>query len=286
MAVRMVRSWRWWCAAVAAAGVAAWASAKPTSDPNEISKVATAFVNFHELKDKDGLLFGSPAVGQPYAKLGLVLPSQQVDANANLGPDLPVAIRNTGVSTINNANYQSLAFTRPQRAVGFTVFSPKATQIIVSALNRNGEVLDTVLLPPSSEPQFVGFLRDEADIAMIRVIAPHATLGDAVDAPTMISGIALSGFSNDEADEQTEPEISLSTTVGALGVGATGRGATVALGNAGFGGGGSGSGVGASFGRNPGNRNPNLPPAIIPEPAALGLLAPAGLLMLRRRRHD
>lgn len=285
MAVRRLRSLAWVCAAVASAVGVGSAVAKPTSDPNEITRLATAFVNFHELKEKDGLLFGSPAVGQPYAQLGLVLPSQQVDANVSLGPDMPVAVRSTGISTVNNATYQSLAFTRPQRAVGFTVFSPKATQIIVSALNGSGEVLDTVLLPPSSEPQFVGFLRDSADISMIRVIAPHATMGDAVDAPTLISGIALSGVSNDEADEQTELELSLSSTVGALGVNVGGRSAAVSLGNAGFGGSGRGSGTGSDFGRNPGNRNPNLPPAIIPEPALLGVMAPLGLLAMRRRRQ-
>lgn len=269
------------CVAVVSAGLVG--HAKPVSDPSVIAERTTVLINFSELRDKDDLLFGSPQVGQPYAKLGLVLPSQKLVADANLTPELPVAVQATGVSTINNASYQSLAFTQPQRIVGFTVSSPKATQIIVTALDRKGEVLDVVLLPPSQEAQFVGFMRDEADITVIRVVAPHATMGDALESPTMISGIALSGGKSEEENEALAADLGVGSAVGAFGVG-IGQGASASVSNSGFGAGGRGGSAGSDGGRNPGNRNPNLPPALLPEPAALGLLAPLAVLTLRRRR--
>lgn len=261
------------------------AMAQSSVSPKEIRERTTVVIDFRELKDNGNQLFGSPELGQPYSRLGLVLPSQIIDTSANLGPNLPFAVKSTGVSTVDNSNYQSIAFTTPQKVVGFTVRSQKATQIIITALDVDGQVVDTQRLPASEESQFVGFIREKADVSVIRVVAPHATIGDALESPTFISGIAFSLFGESETESLNQVgDLGLAGVVGSPGSGVS-QSAVASAGNNGFGAAGFGGAGAGGNSRNPGNRNPNLPPAIIPEPAALALAGiPAAALLLRRRR--
>lgn len=266
-------------------------SAKPISNPNQI-KAPTTVVNFDELKDKHEMAFGSPELGQPYSQLGLVLPSQQVDVKANLAPNQMVGVRSTGVSTIDNSNYQSVAFTHPQRIVAMTVRSAKASQIQVTALDRNGVVVDKATLDASEKSQYVGFVMDDPKITVVRLVANHGSMADALSSPTVVSGITFTA--NPDGDKIDSglagaiagtSDLGLASAVGAPGAGGVG-GAMASLGGGGGFGASGGAGAGNNGGgRNPGNRNPNLPPAIIPEPstfAPLGLLG--GAYILRRRR--
>lgn len=263
------------------------ASAAPITSPDEIKGRSKVVIFFEELKEKDKEVFGSSAVGQPYSKLGLVLPSQMIDASAFVTPEQAVAIRSTGVSQVDNSTFQSLAFTEPKKAVGFSIKSPKATSIVVTAMDKTGKVIGETQLGPSEDSRFVGFAFDAPIISVVRVVAPHATMGDALTSPTMITGITFNAFGEGETEDGT-------SLAGALDFGSGGGVGVVNVGNSsamaslsgsGFGGGGGGTGSGFNPGRNPGNRNPNLPPSVIPEPAALtaGLIG-AALLLGRRRQ--
>ncbi len=271
--------------ALISSGVSAAALGQSTVSAEEVAKRTTVIVDFRELKEKANKVFGSADLGQPYSKMGLVFPSQAVDITANLSPTLPYAIRSTGVSTVDNANYQSIAFTTPQKVLGFTVRSQRATQIVVTVLDADGQVLDTQVLLASEESQFVGFIRPSADMTVVRVVAPHATIGDALASPTFISGISFSMFADGETEStRLSGDLGLAGAVGAPGNGVS-QSAVAFAGNSGFGVGGAGGAGAGGGGRNPGNRNPNLPPAIIPEPAGVAVLAiPAAAMLLRRRR--
>lgn len=264
-------------------------SAKPISSVDEIKSLGapTHTVNFAELVKRDKAVFGSPELGQPYSKLGLVLPSQIVDATANLAPDQIVGIKSTGVSTIDNSNYQSIAFTTPQKVVAFNVRNAKAKSIIITALDKVGNVVDQTVVDNASETKFVGFMVDAATITVIRVVATHASIADAIDSPTFVSGITFS-VSNGSGDTDVA-----GTAVGdyglaqAVGVTSGAPNGLAFAGNsaAGFGASGGGGAGNPGFGRNLGNRNPNLPPAIIPEPGTmLGTALLASTYFLRRRR--
>lgn len=281
-------------AAVLAAGVCgiAHVSAKTITSLDEV-KLTTVTVNFEELKSKDKEVFGSEKVGQPYAQLGLVLPSQMIDAEANLGPKQMVGISSTGFSRVDNSNHQSIAFTQPQKLVAFTVKSEKATSILVTALDRNGVVLEQTMLSASPEARFIGFIFPDPKITVVRVVAQHATMADALSSPTLISGISFaslgddgtaSGVAGGPGSGGTTLDIGLASAVGATG----GNASAVALagtygGN--FGASGSGSAANTGAGRNVGNRNPNLPPSVIPEPMTLGVAGLTGTLMLTKRRR-
>ena len=108
-----------------------------------------------------------------------------------------------------------------------------------------------------------------------------------MESPTLIGEVVFGTDTDDKTKKElSESDLSFASAVGIAGSGGVGDGASASAGGRGFGGGGGGGGSGAgqpSFARNPGNRNPNLPPSVIPEPATLGLL-PAAVLLLRRRR--
>lgn len=263
--------------------------ARTLTSPDEV-KGAAVFVNFDELRTKDKAVFGSSTLGQPYSQLGLILPSQMVDVNANMGPSLTVGVVSTGVSTADNSTYQSIAFTKPQRLAAFTVRSPKAKTIHVAAYDNEGRLLDQTFLDGTPEAQFVGFNFDSPKITVIRVVAPHSSMADALDAPTQISGITFSSRSEDQTGDSIDSVLGGSDLglASASGIGGTGGGGAFAsvngggsFGGGGGGGAGSGSGIGAV-----GARNPNLPPAIIPEPTSFALLGgPAVVLLGMRRRR-
>lgn len=264
------------------------ASAKVVTSADDI-KGNNTVINFSELKSKDKKTFGSPEVGQPYAPLGLVLPSQMIDASANLAPDQQVAIRSTGISTVDNSNYQSVAFTKPQKLVAFTVRSEKATSITVTALDKNGNVLDEAVLPASTQAQFVGFRFDEAKITVVRVVAPHATMADAIASPTMVSGIAFNAMAEDLAaggPGAGTSDLGYASAAIVIGGGPAGNALAFAGGGGGFGAGGGGGASNQGAGRNPGNRNPNLPPAVIPEPTTVLGAGLAALVMVGGRRRS
>jgi hypothetical protein len=260
------------------------ASAMPITSMDQMEGKSKTTIFFQELLSKDGKVFGTPELGQPYSRLGLVLPSQMVDARANMIQDQPVAVKSTGISTIDNANYQTLAFTSPRAAVGFSVLSAKATSIIVTALDKDGNTVEQITMPASTETRFVGFAFKEAVISAVRVVAPHETMGDAIASPTLITGITfvstLDGPISDTVGFGSLSDTGLAQAVGAPGAGSSGD--AFASAGGGFGGGG-GAGRSASP-RNPGNRNPNLPPTVIPEPQMLaaGIMGAAFFL---RRRH-
>lgn len=275
-------------AASAALALASHVTAKPITSPNDIT-VSTTQVNFEELKSKDNKAFGSAEVGQPYSTMGLVLPSQVIDANVVVGEKQKVGIKSTGVSTVDNASYQSVAFTRPQRVVAFAVKSERATTIRVTAMDRKGTVLDEVEIKPSSEPQFVGFMYKDPQITVVRVVAPHATMADALSDPTVITDVTFAALAEESGTDGVAGAQGYTSDFGlAQAVGSTGANLS-AMAMAGGGGGVSGAGASSASnggaGRNPGNRNPNLPPQSIPEPATLLIGAPAmALLSVRRRR--
>jgi hypothetical protein len=275
--------------AFSAAGGSVWA--KPITSPDQLTKSAgnTVTIDFKELRGKDKLVFGSPEIGQPYAQLGLVLPSQMIDAPVKNNPSQAVSVHSTGISTIDNSSYQSIAFTHPQRFVGFTVKSPKATSVVVTALDKNGRTLDEVILSDAKDPKFIGFAQDSAEITVIRVVAPHATMGDAQTSPTSISGITFASLASEES---TNGAVSIGSETGgdyglARAVGSPGASGSLAYNGAGAGDAGvdgSGSAGTNTAGRNPGNRNPNLPPATIPEPAGYVGASMLAVVALRRRR--
>lgn len=264
------------------------ASAASITSPDEIKGRSKVVIFFEELKEKDNEVFGSSVVGQPYSKLGLVLPSQMIDADAFVTPEQAVAIRSTGVSQVDNSTFQSLAFTEPKKAVGFSVKSPKATSILVTAMDKTGKVIGETQLGPSEESRFVGFAFDAPDISVVRIVAPHATMGDALTSPTLITGITFNAFGEGDSNDGTSLAGALDFGSGS-GVGIVNAGnssAMASLGGGGFGGRGGGGSSGFNPGRNPGNRNPNLPPSVIPEPAALAVGFFGAAMLLGRRRQS
>lgn len=282
----------------AAAGLAAAATianAKVISSMDEV-KVSTTQINFEEMRLKDTMTFGSPEVGQPYSTLGLVLPSQVIDANVMAGEKTKVGIKSTGVSTVDNSNYQSIAFTRPQRVVGFMVRSERATSIRVTAMDSKGKVLDEVELKASSEAQFVGFMMRDPSITVVRVVAPHATMADALASPTVITDVAFAAIVEDGASDGVDggqanggftSDFGLARAVGSTGPNLS----AIALASGGVSGSGASAGVGTGAARNPGNQNPNLPesnlsqtPVFIPEPATALIGLPALVMLSLRRR--
>lgn len=269
--------------------VAASTFAKPIDSFDDIKATGkpVTTINFTELVHRDKAVFGSPELGQPYSKLGLVLPSQIVDTSANMSPTETVGIKSTGISTVDNSNYQSLAFTTPQRIVAFKVRNERARAIIVTALDKTGNVLDQVVIDDARQAKFVGFMLDMPSITVVRVVSTHASIGDAIESPTYVTGVTFTlGDGEGPTDLADGPDVGdfgLATAVGNTG-GMASALAMLGRGPAGFGAAGTGN-AGNSSSRNPGNRNPNLPPAVIPEPTTIltvGILGSA--CFLRRRR--
>lgn len=273
--------------ACATSSAASWALQVTSADELGKKTLNAITVDFHELKGKDKQVFGSPEIGQPYSTLGLVLPSQMIHAPADMKDGDHVTIESTGISRVNNASYQSLAFTRPQKIVGFTVQSPKATSVVITALDKNGRTLDETILVDAREAKYVGFVLKSAEITVVRIVAPHASAMDAESDPTTVTGVTFSVTGEGDAAETAADGLGMGGDYGqARAVDAPGIGAG-ALAYAGAGGdagvGGSGNGGNNNFGRNPGNRNPNLPPTTIPEPAEVSLLSAGVVAALRRR---
>lgn len=271
----------------ALAAAASQAGAKPIASIEDINVKSMFKVNFNEVKNKDNAAFGSFDVGQPYARIGLVLPSQTIDARANLSKDSTVAIRATRLQESDHSSYQSMGFTHPQKYVAFSVKSEKATSVIVTALDKDGNELERQILPPSADARFVGFARPDSDITVVRVVAPHATQGDAMESPTLVSDVIFAT----EQKEKSKDDVPVAdvATAGAVAEASGGGGGSAVASTDGY------SAYQAAFTdldlgnqvpqtRNPGNRNPNLPPTVIPEPAGAVAFVPAALLLLRRRR--
>jgi hypothetical protein len=276
------------------AAAAGSAEAMPVFDVDPITRPNTMVITFQEVKEKLNKSFGSPDVGQPYAKLGLVLPSQVIATVPELrvpGKEA-VVVRSTGMSTVDNANYQSISFASPQKNVGFSVKDVLATSIVITAMDAQGNVVETVNLGPSKDARFVGFKREQPDIVLIRVVAAHATIGDAINSPTFIGDITFAApfDSGAEGDDQTKlglspSDVGLGSSV-SLAVGTVGPAGGAYINYGGDATGGSQSSGNLNNNSAPGNRNPNAPPTIIPEPAmvsAAGALV-AGLIGQRRRR--
>jgi hypothetical protein len=128
----------------------------------------------------------------------------------------------------------------------------------------------------------------DPQITVVRVVAPHATMADALSDPTIITDVTFAALSEEGSTDGVAGAQGYTSDFGlASAVGSTGANLSALALN----GGGGVSGAGASSssnsgaGRNPGNRNPNLPPQSIPEPATLLIGAPAmALLSVRRRR--
>jgi hypothetical protein len=182
---RLVLAW------AGAAAVACSARGKVITDFNDIEKLKSMMtVTFTEYRSDNRRSLTD--LGQPYRTVGLVLPDQVIDSMANLaGFSGGAAIRSAFVSPVDHANVQTLNFTFAQRAVGFSVKDALATKISVTALDREGKVLDTAELAGGDKPQYVGFVREHPEIVQVRISAAHASLADAQMSPMWIDDISF-----------------------------------------------------------------------------------------------
>ncbi len=279
---------------LAVLSVVSAATAAPVFDATPITRPNTMVITFQEMKDKINQSFGSLDVGQPYSKLGLVLPSQVITSIPELrvpGKEA-IVVKSSTLSRVDNANLQSISFVSPQKNVGFTVKDVLATSIVITALDTVGNTVDSVTLPPSKDARFVGFKREQPDIVLIRIVAAHATIGDALQSPTFIGDVTFSppfGSLGDGDPENRElglvpSDIGLGSSV-SLAVGAVGPAGGAYITYGGDATGGSQSGSNLNDNRAPGNRNPNAPPTIIPEPAMVSAAGAFLAGLVGRRRH-
>jgi hypothetical protein len=131
-------------------------------------------------------------LGQPYKPLGLVLPDQMVDPDADV-PGAPghAAAVSTHIDNTDNATVQTFVFVHPQKALGFNVRDQKATSITVTAYDPSGKAVETTTLKSSRDPQYVGFLRKDQDMVRVMIRAPHASADDAKSSPLEIADVTF-----------------------------------------------------------------------------------------------
>ena len=179
------------CAIVVLGGSLAPVQAKVIDQLEQLTGIKSmTTVTFTEQRLDDNKTLGS--LGQPFESMGLVLPDQAVAGSANLaGFSGGAAIRSRSISSVDNSNNQMLSFIYAQKAVGFSVFDNRATQIVVTALDRDGKELESITLPHADKPRYVGFVRPQEEITQVRISAPHASMDDAIASPTLVDDVTF-----------------------------------------------------------------------------------------------
>jgi hypothetical protein len=251
-------------------------------------------VTFTEQRLDDNKTLGS--LGQPFESMGLVLPDQAVAGSANLaGFSGGAAIRSRSISSVDNSNNQTLSFIYAQQAVGFSVFDKRATEIVVTALDRNGNELESITLPHADKPRYIGFVRPREEIMQVRISAPHASMDDAIASPTLVDDVTFAmPFSLQTSGLMGSPNKSDDIDGGIIGSHA-GHDALAFASNPPLDSvGGTGGGTSTHTTGIPKQGAPNSPQLVVdppyltntqvPEPATAGLAGVIGLAMLLRRR--
>ena len=159
----------------------------------EVSRHTDTRVNFSELRQLDGRVFGS-SLGQPYEVIGLSLSKQTVVGRAELDGRFGQAVRPAVLNVDEKCTEQAFDFARPQRAVGISFISKLACEVRVEIYNANGQLLDRSVLASSAGSQYAGFVRESRDIARVRVISYYENLEQAMESPTLVEQVNYKVF--------------------------------------------------------------------------------------------
>src|ERR1700730_6935488 len=158
--------------------------------PDALKGYTLTTVNFENIAALDGQEFGFGA-GQPYTSIGLSFSPGIVDSTANLNSSSGhVGVRSDIIYTVENQNFLRWQFSTPQKAVGFFYRDLLATSVKTQAFDINQNVVEQGTFTRGNG--YAGFVRDNADIAVIVVLAPHNTFDDASTSRTFIDDLSFS----------------------------------------------------------------------------------------------
>jgi len=135
--------------------------------PDLLRRFAITTLTFEDLASFDGEELGS--ANNPYAVIGLTISRATVKAGANLNSSSRgVALKSGRLPGEASQDEIELRFVKPQGGFGFFYRTPRATLLMVKALNSDETLLEEDVLQDGEG--YSGVIRARAEIGIVRIL--------------------------------------------------------------------------------------------------------------------